>query len=50
MSEKRGKPDPRIAVMLAGMRLISKEFYDFNISPEANRRIVERDSRLVAGR
>jgi acetyl esterase len=49
MSEKRGRPDPRIAVMLAGMRLLHKEFYDFNISPEANRRSTERESRLVAG-
>ncbi len=50
MSEKRDKPDPRITVMLAVMRLIKKEFYDLNISPEANRLIMERDSRLVAGR
>jgi len=50
MSEKRGKPDPLIAVMLAAMRLINKEFYDFKLSPEANRRTVERDSRLAAGR
>jgi len=50
MSDKRGRPDPRIVMMLAGMRLINKEFYDFNISPEANRRTMERDSRLVAGR
>jgi len=50
MSEKRGKPDFRVAVMLAGMRLINKEFYSIKISPEANRRIVERGSHLVAGR
>ena len=50
MSEKRGKPDPRIAVMLAVMRLLHKEFYNFRLSPEANRRTVERDSRLPAGR
>jgi acetyl esterase len=31
------------------MRLLRKEFYDSNISPEANRRGVERDSHLVAG-
>jgi acetyl esterase len=50
MSEKRGKPDPRIALMLAIMRLLRKEFYDFKISPDANRRIVERESLLAAGR
>ena len=50
MSGKRGKPDPRIAVMLAAMRLLKKEFYDFKLSPDANRRIVERDARLFAGR
>ena len=50
MSEKRGKPDPRIAVMLAVMRLLHKEFYDFRLSPEANRRTMERDARLPAGR
>jgi acetyl esterase len=49
MNEKRGRPDPRIAVMLACMRLLHKEFYDFNISPEANRRNMERENRLVAG-
>jgi acetyl esterase len=49
LSNKKGHPDPRIAVMLAGMRLLHKEFYDFKISPEANRHGVERDSRLVAG-
>jgi len=49
MSQKRGRPDPRVAVMLAGMRLINKEFYNFKLSPEANRRTVERDSRLAAG-
>ena len=49
MSEKRGKPDFRVAAMLAGMRLLNKDFYDFKISPEANRRVLERDSRLVAG-
>jgi len=49
MNQKRGRPDPRVAVMLAGMRLINKEFYDFKLSPEANRRTVERDSRLAAG-
>ncbi len=48
MIEKR-KLDARIAVMLAGMRLLRKEFYNPRITPEANRRIVERDSRLVAG-
>jgi acetyl esterase len=35
--------------MLAGMRLLHKEFYDFKISPEANRRTMERGSRLAAG-
>ena len=50
MSDIQGKLDPRITVMLAVMRLINKEFYNLNITPEANRRIVERDSRLVAGR
>ncbi|MBN1690866.1 MAG: alpha/beta hydrolase [Dehalococcoidia bacterium] len=50
MSEKSRRLNTRIAVMLAGMRLIHKEFYNLNISPDANRRIVERDSRLVAGR
>ncbi|MFA5063911.1 MAG: alpha/beta hydrolase [Dehalococcoidia bacterium] len=50
MIEKRGSLDTRIAIMLAGMRLIDKEFYSIKISPDANRRIVERDSRLVAGR
>jgi acetyl esterase len=50
MSEKRGKPDLRIAVMLAVMRLLHKEFYDFKLSPEANRRAIERASRLSAGR
>jgi acetyl esterase len=50
MSGKRGKPDPRIAVMLAAMRLLKKEFYYSNLSPEANRRAFERDARLFAGR
>ena len=50
MSEKSRRLNTRIAVMLAGMRLVHKEFYNLNISPEANRRIVERDSRLAAGR
>ena len=50
MSEKRGKPDPRIAVMLAVMRLLKKEFYDFKLSPEANRRAIEQASCLSAGR
>ena len=50
MSEKRGKPDPRISVMLGVMRLLKKEFYDFKLSPDANRRSVVRDSRLAAGR
>ncbi|MFA5400473.1 MAG: alpha/beta hydrolase [Dehalococcoidia bacterium] len=50
MIETRDRLDTRIAVMLAGMRLINKEFYSIKISPDANRRTVERDSRLVAGR
>lgn len=50
MSGKRGKPDPRVAVMLAVMRLLHKEFYDSNLSPVANRRTFERDARLAAGR
>ncbi|MFA5078172.1 MAG: alpha/beta hydrolase [Dehalococcoidia bacterium] len=49
MSEKR-KLDTRIALMLAGMHLLRKEFYNPRITPEANRRIIERDSRLAAGR
>jgi acetyl esterase len=50
MSEKRGKPDPRIALMLAVSRLLKKEFYDFKLSPDANRAAIERESRLAAGR
>ncbi len=49
MNERR-KLNARIAVMLAAMRPIHKEFYNLQISPEANRRIIERDGRLVAGR
>ena len=50
MSEKRGKPDPRITLMLAVSRLLKKEFYDFKLSPEVNRSAMERDSRIAAGR
>jgi len=49
MIEER-KLDAHIAVMLAGMRLLHKEFYNPRITPEANRRIIERDSLLAAGR
>jgi len=50
MSETRGKPDPRIALMLAVSRLLKKEFYDFKLSPDANRRNIEQEIRLAAGR
>jgi len=50
MSEKRGKPDPRVAVMLAVMRLLHREFYDFKLSPAVNRSAMERESRMAAGR
>ena len=36
--------------MLAVMRLLHREFYDFKLSPEVNRSAMERDSRLAAGR
>jgi len=49
MSDQKRNLNARIAVMLAAMRLLRKEFYDFNISPEANRHNMERDSRLAAG-
>jgi len=50
MSERSRRLNPRIAMMLAGMRLLNRDFYNIKISPEANRRIVERESRLAAGR
>ena len=49
MSEGRHRLETRTAVLLGGIRLIRNEFFDFSSSMEANRRALERDSRLVAG-
>lgn len=49
MSEGERRLETRTAVVLAGMRLLKKEFFDFTISAEANRRVMERDSRLLVG-